>query len=269
MAEGTGVEAADGPGGAAAGRVALPSAREVLRALYEAVLLCSADGRVVEANARALKLFGAAETELQDRPISDLVLGLGSDLLASVLRSLDEGRFTVLDAYCRRPNGTSFAAEAAISRLPVGDAPPLLLLAVRNVERRRRAEQALRREAEAQIARARGQDEFAGLLHVVTIPDVVQLVEAARKTGRLTVADAAGAVAGEVWFLDGQVVRAACGGRTGEEAFLALVASGGASFRFAQETCVERDPAVRRATLALLFEAARLADEGGTPAPAP
>ncbi len=233
--------------------------RDLLHALYEAVLLCDGEGRLVEANRRAERLFripaGAAE-----RVVTDLVPALTPEVLGRVARRLDEGRFTVADVVCTRCDGTSFPAEAAIGRMePPGGA--LYVFTVRDVTVRKRAEAALRREAADQLQRARAQEDFSGGLHILSVPDVLQLIEAARKSGVLSVTGAGGAAVASLSFREGRLVAARCGDARGEEAVRRLFRTGGRAFAFRRGEPAETDEGLTSSTMALMLEASRLLDE--------
>lgn len=130
-----------------------------------------------------------------------------------------------------------------------------------DISDRKRAEAAIRREADAQMNRAREEDDFSGLLNIISVPDVMQLIDSTRKNGKLTVTVEGGALAGSVDFESGQVVRAACGDTTGPDAIYELMRRGGAAFQFKQGVPVERDPSIQQSTLSLLLEGSRLMDE--------
>jgi response regulator RpfG family c-di-GMP phosphodiesterase len=101
----------------------------------------------------------------------------------------------------------------------------------------------------------------SGSLTDMAIPDLVQILAQGRKTGRLRIT-APGGRTGEVHFLDGRLVNAACDGRTGEEAFYAMLSIEQGTFAL--------DPDFRPATVliqasaeALLLEGMRRIDEAG------
>lgn len=234
--------------------------REILQGLYDAVLICGHDCRVVEANARAEKMLRQSASSLIGRLLSALVVNFTPEIMRRIEQRLVRGRFTVLEAYCVRGDETVFPAEIAISRVqltPAGE----FIFSIRNIEWRKKTEAAIRRETEAQMARARAEDDFSGYLNIVSISDVLQLIEASRKSGTLTIADESGDETATVHVLDGQVVKAQCGELSGEAAVYEIVRRGGAAFFFRQGRPTERDP-ITQSTLGLLLEASRRVDEG-------
>ena len=140
-----------------------------------------------------------------------------------------------------------------------------------DVTERRRAEEAIRKEAAAQMKKAREQEEFSGMLNIVSIPDVVQLVDSTRKSGVLSIMDEAGAVVSTVSFSNGQVIAARCGSSAGEAAFHLALRRGGTAFLFRQGVTEEKDPTITQSTMGLLLDGTRVLDEeknGGISEPA-
>ncbi|MCF7837831.1 MAG: PAS domain-containing protein [Candidatus Marinimicrobia bacterium] len=357
--------------------------QELLNGLYEAVLLLNVDGQITEANRRAEQFLQAELPDLLGKPISQFVAGLDIALLEQVLNNLADGRFTVLNAFCLRRDHTHFPAEVAISRVTLTGGEGRLVLAVRNIEQRKRTEAALRtfqqavenaaeavaltdakgaieyvnpafralwqlgpedeavgrmlpefweadeesaaalwqalgagdswtgalqlrtpagrvrhaqataainrneqgeatglifsfsdvtalrqaldtikREANAVIARARQASDFSGPLNIVSIPDLLQLIDGTGKSGWLRILDAADAPVGEIGFREGRIAAARHGDTTGEEAVLNLVREGGVQFAFEQQPAADiPDTGLSLNTVGILLEAARLQDE--------
>ncbi len=140
--------------------------------------------------------------------------------------------------------------------IPIG-----MVFSFTDITERKRAEQAIRDEAQDQLRLAREQQEFSGRLNILSVPDVLQMIDGSRKSGTLVIQDAAGAEVARVAFLDGQVARAACGDATGEAAVHRLLAVGGHSFQFHQGRPEARDESIVSSTLGLLLEGSRVLDE--------
>lgn len=122
--------------------------KELLAGLYDAVIVADPKGHVIDCNARTSEYFLYSTAEMWDFPIEDLVRGINPQILERVRQNVAQNRHVMLDTTCRRKNGTSFPAEVAISRIRLindGD----LVFCVRNVERRRKAQQKLRSEHNA------------------------------------------------------------------------------------------------------------------------
>lgn len=238
--------------------------RELLQGLYDAVLICDRACRVIETNTRAEKLLRADSSMLKGKVLSELILNFDPAMMARIERRLQRGRFTVLEAHCIRGDDTRFPAEVAISRVNLTDAGEFVF-SIRNIEWRKKTEEAIRREAEAQMARARAEDDFSGYLNILSIADVLQLIEASRKSGTLTITDDDGVEKGSVDVLEGAIVAARCGGHSGDAAVYELVRQGGAAFYFRQGRPERRDEQITKSTMGLLLEASRRIDEGPPP----
>lgn len=116
-----------------------------------------------------------------------------------------------------------------------------------------------------ELARFQPEAGFRGVLRQVGLQDVLQMECLARHSVVLHIR--AGAVEGNVFVKEGQIVHAQCGGRTGEEAFNQLLSQAGGEF----ELKPFADPPERSISGSwefLLMEAARQRDEGGDPVPA-
>lgn len=352
----------------------------VLRALYEAVLISDLQGRLIDANPRAVRSLGGAHASILKRNVTEIIAGFDAEVMARVEQNLSEGRFTVLDAYCTREDGRTFPAEIAISRLRLGgtehlafslrnmewrertlerlrtgynalhnaaagmviadrqakivytnpafsrlwkagaekewagqnvagmwtdgaqaramvdaaaageiwegelegrtangarfhvqanaapnrmaDGTPVgLVFSFIDISERKRAEEAIRKEAEAQIQKAREQDDFSGLLNILSIPDVVQLIDASQKSGWLAILDPDMKPIARIGFEEGRVVLAECGPARGEEGFYAAIARGGHAFVFEQGKPDKADPSIASSTMGLLLEGSRRMDE--------
>lgn len=99
-----------------------------------------------------------------------------------------------------------------------------------------------------------------GTFAELPLPDLVEMAALGRKTGRLVVYDAQGAVAGELSWRAGRVVGAACRGLGAEKAFYALLAVSEGSFLF-DPTAAPGEETCDLAADALLMEAMRRLDE--------
>ncbi|MBN1675345.1 MAG: PAS domain S-box protein [Kiritimatiellae bacterium] len=117
--------------------------QELLQNMYDGVLMTDQKGRVVEVNDRAAKLFNCSKTELAPLGIFDLVYGADEALLDSITDNLQAKRHVLLQAHCKRLDGTSFPSEIAVTALHV-TAEGQLCFFIRDITERQRAEQALR-----------------------------------------------------------------------------------------------------------------------------
>lgn len=123
------------------------------------------------------------------------------------------------------------------------------------------AEATIRREAELQMETARHEGNFAGSLNILSVPDLIQLINSSTKTGTLEIMDAQNTETAYASFDAGRIVCASCGGVTGEPAIEKILEQGGRLFRFRQDVIRERDPSITRGTMGLLLDALRIIDE--------
>lgn len=242
--------------------------QELLRAEHNAlensasgIAMTDLSARIVRGNAAFLKLWEFPSLkEAEGMDLRDLWQGIPVPM--DLIRRPLSGRSWIGEvAACTRKGRSFFVQVTAAPTRDSDNRISWIVYSFLDVTARRKAEMALRREAEAQIARARQSNEFSGLLTAVTIPDLIQLIDSTKKTGTLVILGEADRTVGSVGFLDGQVQRASCGDQSGESAFFILLQVGGQGFRFEAKTEAERDLSIQRTTLGLLLEGVRLADE--------
>lgn len=103
--------------------------------------------------------------------------------------------------------------------------------------------------------------ELQGSIRQFSLPDIVQFLSAASKTGKLGLVHESG-TEGSIFFEQGVVVHAEVGERDGEEAFFELVRWRDGSFEFEPEQPAPRKSVQQHSTI-LLMEGARRSDEWG------
>ncbi len=74
--------------------------------------------------------------------------------------------------------------------------------------------------------------KLQGKLGEFPLPDILQFLSFGRKSGRLQLLDPLRSCAGELFFLEGDVVHAQAGAKAGEEAVLALLGCAEGTFEF-------------------------------------
>jgi PAS domain S-box-containing protein len=116
----------------------------LLQGIYDAVIIADISGTILDANTRALKLTGYEKAELCKLRILDVISGADETLLPLVLRNVEQGRFTVLDAFCARKDGLAFPAEIAMNRIFLSEEGELCVF-IRDTRRRKEIEENLRR----------------------------------------------------------------------------------------------------------------------------
>ncbi len=91
--------------------------KEFVQILYDATLIAELSGRIVDANVRASKLLGFEHDELCNLTFFDLVNGADLNLMQTLADNLEHQRFTLIEGYCQRKDGTDFPSEIAVSKL--------------------------------------------------------------------------------------------------------------------------------------------------------
>jgi PAS domain S-box-containing protein len=90
---------------------------ELLQSVYDAAVITNPSGRILEVNGRAVEFLRYERATLCSMIFSDVLDGADETLMASIAETLSQERFALLQAYCRRRDGSSFPAEIAVSRL--------------------------------------------------------------------------------------------------------------------------------------------------------
>ncbi|MCF7838550.1 MAG: PAS domain S-box protein [Candidatus Marinimicrobia bacterium] len=116
--------------------------RELLRGIYDAVLITDLNGQVVDANPRASAFLGYAEEDLLQRSVLEFIAGSDATLLDSLRRNLESERFVLLQAYCQRQDQTYFPSEISINLLRAAETR--MCFFIRDISVRREQEDLLR-----------------------------------------------------------------------------------------------------------------------------
>ena len=137
-------------------QIALRDNEQKYRTLFESAddaIMLLADGRFVDGNAAALRLFGCTRDQLIGASPSAFSPPLQQDGTPSdeaaaqkIARTLSEGPQSFEWEHCR-PDGAPFAVEVSLNRLDLGGQPQIQAV-VRDVTARREAESALRASEE-------------------------------------------------------------------------------------------------------------------------
>lgn len=118
--------------------------QELLDSIYDAAVITDLKGTVTEVNARAVQFLQWSKAEMTGVSVADFINGADDTLIASFASNLQNHRFTLMQAYCVRKDGTFFPAEIAVNRLRSGAGS--LCLFIRDITVRRQAEEMLRTE---------------------------------------------------------------------------------------------------------------------------
>lgn len=126
---------------------------ELLRSIYDAVVITDWDGNIVDGNVRALEFFRYDAHELREKTLGDIVYGFDSAIFDKIRNNLDNDQFTLIEeAYCRRKDQSLFPAEIATNKLHLGDEKHICFF-VRDITRRKQDEELLH-ETRDKLARA-------------------------------------------------------------------------------------------------------------------
>ena len=112
---------------------------ELFQSIYDGTLITDLKGNIVDANVRALEFLGYTLSELRDKTVVRTISGSDESLVSMVLKNLESDRFTLIQAYCVRKDGSFFPAEIAVNRLSLSPGDYLFFF-VRDVTIRKRHE---------------------------------------------------------------------------------------------------------------------------------
>lgn len=110
--------------------------RQFLAGMYDAVVITDPNGYILEINPRAVEYFGYDLDTALDQPISLIIPGLKSEIVARIRRGLAGDRHVIIDANAVAKGGQKIACEVAVSAIDLMT-PGDLIFTIRNVERRR------------------------------------------------------------------------------------------------------------------------------------
>jgi PAS domain S-box-containing protein len=120
---------------------------ELLEGVYDATLITDLQGQIRDCNIRAVEFLQYDRAELARMTLFEIISGADAPLLDSISRRLETERFTVVEAYCVRKDGTFFPSEIAVNRMVLGE--PCLRFFIRDTTARRQLEQMLLTEHNA------------------------------------------------------------------------------------------------------------------------
>ncbi len=120
---------------------------ELLDSIYDAALITDLNGQVTDINTRAIEFLQWSKAELLGISLVDVISGADSSLIQSLCKNLERQRFTLIQAYCVRKDGSFFPSEIAVNRLRSGAGS--LCFFIRDITLRRQAEEMLRTEHNA------------------------------------------------------------------------------------------------------------------------
>lgn len=124
--------------------------RNLMDALYDAVLLVDEKGHVVDCNTRVEHTFGYSQNEMWDMPLQQLIKGFGPIVLARLEEPLSEGRPVIISGRGLKYDGSLFEAEICVGKVKLVRSDTLIFT-VRDVTKRIQAIQDKAR-AQAKVA---------------------------------------------------------------------------------------------------------------------
>jgi sigma-B regulation protein RsbU (phosphoserine phosphatase) len=127
----------------AATELGSPDFQEILQNVYDATLITDFQGQIASVNPRAIQFFRSERAELVGHPILELISGADEGLVPTIRKNLENDRFTLIQAYCVRSDGTIFPAEISANHLHVSGRDYLSFF-IRDITWRKEAEERLR-----------------------------------------------------------------------------------------------------------------------------
>ncbi|MBN1674383.1 MAG: response regulator [Kiritimatiellae bacterium] len=115
----------------------------LLQSIYDAVLVTDVTGNIIDANVRAEDFFLRGKEQLIQLRIADMVAGFDQSVLKTICDNADQRRFTLMEAYSVREDGTMFPSEIAVHKLHTEEDEQLCFL-IRDITVRKQAQEALR-----------------------------------------------------------------------------------------------------------------------------
>ena len=109
--------------------------RNLMDALYDAVLLVNEKGHVIDSNKRVEQTFGYTPDEMWDMSLQQLIKGFGQHVLVQLAEPLHERRPVIIDGRGIRKDGSLFSAEITVGRVKLGRSESILM-AVRDIGKR-------------------------------------------------------------------------------------------------------------------------------------
>lgn len=143
--------------------------RAILATALDGIITIDHDGRIVEWNPAAEKMFGYRRAEVVGKQMGALIVPPAHREAheRGLAHYLATGEGAVLNRRIEitavRADGTEFPVELAITRIPCGG-PPMFTGFVRDITQRQQMEAALQERAEALVKADRAKDQFLAML---------------------------------------------------------------------------------------------------------
>ncbi len=114
---------------------------ELLESVYDAAVIASPSGKIIEVNGRAVEFFGYDRDQLCEMSMIQVIDGADETIMRNIADTLLNERFALLQAFCRRQDGSFFPAEIAVNRLSMDNVR--LCFFIRDVSVRHQTEELL------------------------------------------------------------------------------------------------------------------------------
>jgi PAS domain S-box-containing protein len=244
-------------------------AQNALHSSASALVMTDLNAKLQFANPAFCRMWGVTDPEaVAGKNLEQLA---GAENTALLCACLKNGVPWIGELVVARPGAADLYVQAtAAPNLDHQHVLVGMVLSFIDITPRKLAEEKIRREVDIQLQRAREQKDFSGQLNIIALPELIQFIDTAGKTGRLDVRYAGEGSLATLDFDAGRIVSAACGELRGEAAVHAILRLDGQSFVFRQEAVLEKDPALTKSTMGMLLEGLRHMDEAAqiTAAPA-
>ena len=141
----------------------------ILETSLDAIITMNHEGRVIEFNLAAERIFGISAAAIEGRELAETIMPVAFRAAhrKGLARYLATGEATILDRrielQAQRLDGTEFPAEIAIARIPIAG-PPLFTAHLRDISDRKRAEAALRAAKQDAEEANQAKDKFLAVL---------------------------------------------------------------------------------------------------------
>jgi len=132
---------------------------KLLESVYDAVFITRLDGKILECNERASEFFQLPSQQLTGQNMVNLISGATPQLMETIQENLQDRKYMLIEARCKRADNTSFAAEIAVNKIEL-DAKGQLCFFVRDVTVRQQALSDLKDANERLQAHDRARMEF-------------------------------------------------------------------------------------------------------------
>ncbi|MGD9873828.1 MAG: PAS domain S-box protein [Kiritimatiellia bacterium] len=246
----------------------LRTEHNAIQNLASGVVITDREGLIQYVNPTFLRLWGKkSDQDALEKNIAEFIprSPKTDDVVAAVLAG--ETRQTELEL--KGPSGRPLFVQVSVSpnipQNPIfgsGTKVMGMVFSFIDITDRKKAEDVIHREAEAQMRRVRDENsKFSGLLNILSVPDLIQLINSTQKSGQLFLFDDSNRKAAEIAFLKGQIVKAQCSGLTGADAVYNLGRCRGVEFSFEPGAPDSKDDSITQPTMSMLLEMMRRMDE--------